>query len=529
MRDFMSPGRSVAYATRGMVATSHPLASSTALDILRKGGNAVDAGLAACAVLAVCEPHQTGIGGDCFALYSPSNTHRVFGYNGSGRLPKSSSVSELRAAGAKAIQTNSPLSVTIPGAIEGWKRLSEKFGTLQFGDLLQPAIEIAEQGMPIHERFSFDIGVHIEKVRASPELSSLFLDDGKPKAPGRLYHNPALAMTLRGIASNGIESFYRGETARSLVSTLQLRGGHHTEDDFSDHFGEFVEPVRASYRDFEIVQCPPNSQGMITLLTLRLLANLPLDKDGPMGRWRYHSLIEAARIAFGCRDAYLGDPAAGGQDLHYFLSDDFVRPRSATIHPDTRLPDPISVEMPHHRDTAYLAIVDKDRNAFSLINSLFDSFGSGIFDAETGVLFHNRGASFSLVEGHPNEAKPGRRPMHTIIPGLARKNGQTVMAFGVMGGHFQPVGHAFLLSNMADYGLGLQESIELPRCFPQDGKVWVERWLPDNVRSHLTALGHTLAERVEPAGGAQLVWIDTANGVLAGASDSRKDGCAIGY
>jgi gamma-glutamyltranspeptidase/glutathione hydrolase len=529
MRNFMSPGRSVAYATRGMVATSHPLASSTALDTLRNGGNAVDAGIAACAVLAVCEPHQTGIGGDCFALYSPSDTHHIHGYNGSGRLPELFNASTLRAGGATTIPTNSALSVTIPGAIEAWKRLSEKFGTLPFGDLLQPAIELAEQGMPIHERFSFDIGVHVEKVRTSTALSLLFLDNGKPKAPGNLYRNVALANTLRGIASNGIESFYRGKTARALVSALKSHGGHHTEDDFSDHFGEFVTPVRANYRDFEIIQCPPNSQGMITLMILRLLANLPLDKEGPLGPWRYHSLMEASRIAFGCRDAYMGDPAVGGQDFHPFLSEDFIRRKSATIRHDARLPDPISVEMPNHRDTAYLAVVDKERNALSLINSLFDSFGSGILDAETGVLFHNRATSFSLVEGHPNEAKPGKRPMHTIIPGLARKNGQTAMAFGVMGGHFQPVGHAFLLSNIADYGLGLQESIELPRCFPQDGKVWVERWLPDNVRSHLTSLGHSLAERVEPAGGAQLVWIDTENGVLAGASDSRKDGCAIGY
>ncbi len=524
----MRPGRSVAYARRCMAATSHPLATSTALDILRRGGNAVDAGLAACAVLAACEPNQTGLGGDCFALYAPGGGDHVQAYNGSGRLPAATVVDELRAKGST-IAADEAASITVPGAVEAWCRLSEAFGRMALPDILAPAIALAEEGAPVHERVAFDIALNAAKLSRDPVLAGMFLPGGRPCGPGALYRNPALGRTLRAVAEGGAAAFYRGGIARALVRSLQAWGGSHADEDFARHSGEFVAPVSTTYRGHTVFQCPPNSQGIITLILLRLLERLPVDAEGPLGGWRYHALMEAARLGFGYRDAYLGDPDHDPPDLGRLLGDAFIAAESGRIAPGSRLPDGFATDWPDHRDTVYLTVVDEERNAFSLINSLFDSFGSGRADPETGICLHSRGRSFGLKEGHPNCAAPGKRPLHTIIPGLLAKDGRIVMTFGVMGGHYQPVGQAHLLSSLLDYGLGLQEAVDLPRCFPQEGRIWVESSLPVRVREHLQSRGHVLAERTEPIGGAQLIWIDRQSGLLAGASDPRKDGCALGF
>jgi len=527
-RDFMAPGRSMAHATGAMAATSHPLATATALDILRRGGNAVDAGIAACAVLAVVEPHQTGVGGDCFALYAPASTGQVIAYNGSGRAPSGATPDRLRQLGMTEIPDSSPHAVTIPGAVEAWHRLATDHGTMPFANLLRPAIELAENGAPMHERFISDLGLNLPKVRAAPELADLLLKNGRLPRPGEIYVNRALGRTLRQIAETGSSAFYEGEIAAELCRFLADRGGLHTPQDFTAHRGAYVAPVAADYGDYTLYECPPNGQGVIALLILRILAHLPKDPTGPVGLWRYHSLIEAARIAFHCRDAWLCDPDHVPVDWMAVLDDRFTRELAGRIAPDRVLELTGPFDLPEHRDTVYLAVVDCQRNAFSLINSLFDSFGSGLYEPRTGIVLQSRGRSFSLDPEHPNAIGPHKRPMHTIIPAMLTKNGRAVMPFGVMGGHFQPVGHAFLLTSVLDYGLDLQRAADLPRCFPQGGVVWVESGLPLEIRDQLQGLGHRLADRTEPVGGAQAIWIDHDHGVLSGASDCRKDGCALG-
>lgn len=528
-RDFMTPGRSMVHATGGMAATSHPLATATALDMLRRGGNAVDAGIAACAVLAVVEPHQTGIGGDCFAIYAPASSGRVIAYNGSGRAPSGATPGRLRQLGLTEIPESSPHAVTIPGAVEAWHRLATDHGTMPFGDLLRPAIDLAEGGAPMHERFVWDLGLHLSKVRAVPDLADLFLKGDQLPRPGEIHVNRALGRTLRQIAESGPGAFYEGEVAAALCRFLAHCGGLHVPQDFAAHRGAYVAPVAADYGGYTLCQCPPNGQGVIALLILRILAHLPKDPTGPIGLWRYHSLMEAARIAFHYRDAWLCDPDHHPVDWMAVLDDRFTREQADRIAADRVLDLAGPVELPEHRDTVYLAVVDGERNAFSLINSLFDSFGSGLYEPRTGVLLQSRGRSFSLDPGHPNAIGPGKRPMHTIIPAMLTRNGRAVMPFGVMGGHFQPVGHAFLLTSIVDYGLDLQRAADLPRCFPQGGSVWVEAGLPREIRDQLERLGHRLADRVEPLGGAQAIWIDHDRGVLSGASDFRKDGCALGF
>ncbi|MGE0238726.1 MAG: gamma-glutamyltransferase family protein [Parvibaculaceae bacterium] len=528
-RDFMRPGRSHARSTRAMAATSNPVATQTALDIMRRGGNAVDAAIAACAVLSLLEPHQTGIGGDCFALIAPRGTDQVIAYNGSGRAPAMIDRAEIARRMPDGISPMSVAAVTVPGAVEAWARLSADHGRLSLSEVLAPAIDYAERGVPVHDRVSFDWHVAKEKIASSPQLAARFLSAGEPLAAGTLVRFPELACTLRRIAEAGRDGFYTGQVAQALVATLRAHGGVHSLEDFAGHAGEYMPPVSATFRGYTVHQCPPNGQGIIALILLKILEHLELDPDGPLGRWRLHSMTEAARLAFALRDTYLCDPRHGGFDWSAVLDEASARRMAARVKADARLPDSALLSGREHRDTTYISVVDEDRTAVSLINSLFESFGSAITDPGSGVTFHNRGLSFSLDPTAANALAPGKRPMHTIIPGMLTRNGRAVMPFGVMGGHFQPVGHALLLSHMFDYGLDLQTAIDLPRLFPSGGKLWVESGIDAATRAHLAGLGHVLADRVEPAGGAQAIWIDHDAGVLTGGSDPRKDGAAIGF
>ena len=462
-------------------------------------------------------------------LYMPSGSDRAIAYNGSGRAPAAASAKSLRAAGLASISAQSPHAVTVPGAIEAWHRLASDHGTMPFSELLRPASELAETGVPLHERVIFDIANNLGKVREACEFAGLVLDAGEVPRPGRIYRNDALARTLRAVAEHGPARFYEGEIARSLVNFVAGKGGDLALEDFASHRGSYDSPVSAAYGGYDVLECPPNGQGVIALLILRILSHLDPDPEGPLGTWRFHALIEASRIAFDLRDAWLCDPEHGHVDWSGLLSDDHTSAQAGRIHAGRVLDIGAPPDLPEHRDTVYLTVVDGERNAFSLINSLFDPFGSGLYEAETGILLHSRGRSFSLAEGHPNELAPRKRPMSTIIPGIMAKADSPVMAFGVMGGHFQPVGHALLLSNIIDYGLDLQRAIDLPRAFPQAGAVWYEAGFPESLGDNLRRLGHTLKPRPDPIGGAQAIWIDRKTGVLSGASDWRKDGCAVGF
>lgn len=528
MRDFHLLGRSTAYGVQGMAATSTPLATLTALDVLRSGGNAVDAALAAVAVQCVVEPAMTGIGGDCFALVAPASGG-VVAINGSGRAPAAATIERLLGEGLREIAPGSPHAVTVPGALRAWQLLAERFGTRPLGELLRPAIRLAEEGFPVTPRVAFDWRRAVRTLERSEGARAFYLPGGRPPAEGRMVRFPVLARTLATVAEHGVEAFYEGELAARMVATLRGQGGLHEEADFAAQTAEAVDPIHSAYRDVRVYECPPNGQGVVTLLLLNLLEGWPLGTMDVLGAERLHLFAEASKLAFRDRDALLADPAALPVPVERLLDKAYAGRLRERIDPEralVELPPPL---LEPHKDTTYLTVVDRDLNAVSLINSLFESFGSGICCPETGVLFHNRGKSFRLDPSHPNAIGPGKRPMHTIIPAMAFKGGEAWLAFGVMGGHFQPMGQAQLLSAVVDHGLDLQAAVELPRFSAYPVDMEVERRVPAAARAGLQARGHAIVEPEGPLGGAQAILIDRKRGVLVGASDPRKDGMALGF
>ena len=527
MRDFELPGRSTAYAENGMAATSHPVATLVALDVLRAGGNAVDAAVAAVAVQCVVEPAMTGIGGDCFVLLAPAEGG-VVALNGSGRAPAAATAERLRELGVGELE-GTVHSVTVPGAIDAWARLLERHGTRDLAELLQPAIRCAEAGFVVTPRVAYDWARDGERLRQSSGGRAMYLRDDQAPVAGQKVRLTALANTLRRIAADGPDAFYRGALAERMVAYLQSEGGLHTLDDFAAAAGEFVTPIKSSYRALEVYECPPNGQGVIALLILNILEGFALGALEPNGAERVHLETEAARLAYRDRNACLADPAAVDVPVGRLLDKGYAANLRSLIDPERALLDLPPPLLPEHRDTVYLTVVDRERNLVSFINSVFDSFGSGLVCPETGVLFHNRGKSFSLDPAHPNVIAPGKRPMHTIIPALAFENGRPTIAFGVMGGHYQPVGHAHVLTNLVDFALDPQAALDAPRAFAQDGELRLERGIPRATAQALARLGHKVAPAGKPLGGGQMIVIDHARGLLIGGSDPRKDGLALGY
>ena len=536
-RDFHAPGRSAVYATGGMAATSVPIATLTALDVLRAGGNAMDAAIAAVAVLGVVEPQSTGIGGDCFCLYAPAGGGgKVIALNGSGRAPVGATPEALRAKGVDALTPASPHSVTVPGAISAWALLNRTHGRKELGELLRPAIRCAEEGWPVHARVALDWAGAVEKLRGNDASRRRFLLDGEAPPVGHRFVQPELGRTLRGIAEHGPRAFYEGEAAASMVSALRTAGGLHTEADFAAgaSVAEFVEPIRCSWRGMEVVQCPPNGSGMHVLQILGILEGFDPSDGGPLGVERLHRHVEAARLAYRDRDGFLADPSQADVPVAR-LTDPAYLAKLRGLIDDRRampaMPPAGSADHARHKDTVYLCVVDGEGNACSFINSLFQSFGSGILAEESGVMLQNRGYGFRLEEGHPNCIAPNKRPMHTIIPGMVVKDGEAVMPYGVMGGHFQPMGQTLFLSNHFEYGLDVQEALDLPRVFPNPAKgvVELERTIPTLVAERLQELGHRCETIAKPHGGGQAIAIDRKRGVLVAGSDPRKDGCALGF
>jgi len=527
MRDFELPGRSTAYAENGMAATSHPMATLVALDVLRAGGNAVDAAVAAVAVQCVVEPAMTGIGGDCFVLLAPAEGG-VVALNGSGRAPAAATAERLRELGIGELE-GTVHSVTVPGAVDAWARLLARHGTRDLAELLQPAIRCAEEGYLVTPRVAYDWARDGERLRQSSGGRAIYLPDAQAPVAGQKMRLPALANTLRRIAAEGPDAFYRGKLAERMVAYLHSEGGLHTLDDFAAAAGEFVTPIKSSYRTLEVYECPPNGQGVIALLILNILEGFALGALEPNGAERVHLETEAARLAYRDRNACLADPAAVDVPVGRLLDKGYAAKLRSLIGPERALLDLPPPLLPEHRDTVYLSVVDRERNVISFINSVFDSFGSGLVCPKTGVLFHNRGKSFSLDPAHPNVIAPGKRPMHTIIPALACENGRPTIAFGVMGGHYQPVGHAHVLTNLVDFGLDPQAALDAPRAFAQDGELRLERGIPRATAEALARLGHKVVPAGKPLGGGQMIVIDHARGVLIGGSDPRKDGLALGY
>jgi gamma-glutamyltranspeptidase/glutathione hydrolase len=528
MRDFEAPGRSVAMGRNGMAATSHPAATLTAIEVLRAGGNAIDAAIAACAVQCVVEPAMTGIGGDCFALYAPNGGAEIHAFNGAGRSPAGSDAEALRRQGHARIPPHIAAAVTIPGAIDAWCRLSADHGSMRLGELLQPAIAYARDGYAVTPRVAFDWRNAEPVLAARPATAEAFLTQGRAPAAGTVHRLPQLAETLAAIAEHGRDALYTGPVAEELVETLRAEGGSHNLADFANHAGQYVTPVRASFGDYEVVECPPPGQGIIVLLILGILERLPRS-GGPLDPARLHLEIEAVRQAYAVRDAALAEGSP--KSVEEFLAPRFLDKLAALIDTKSAATELHGYPGPEHRDTVYITVVDRHRNAASFINSIFWGFGSGILAPRSGVLLNNRGSGFSLVPGHRNSLAPGRQPLHTIIPAMLTRKGRVVMSFGVMGGHYQAMGQAALLSKVLEQGLDLQTAIDLPRLFPDPmtGKIEAEATLPASSRAGLEALGHSFMAADDPIGGAQAIWIDHATGVLTGGSDPRKDGCALGY
>ena len=532
MRPLDQPGRSTVHATNGMAATSHPLATITAISILQAGGNAMDAAIAACAVLCVVEPHSTGIGGDCFCLYSPEG-RGILAFNGAGRAPAAASIEWYRGNGLRTIERHSPHAVTIPGAIDAWSRLLSDHGTMGLGDVLQPAIRFATDGFPVHHRQQEDWRACQGLLARDPTAASAYLIDGKAPAIGAVIKFPLLAGSLETIADQGRAGFYEGWIAADMVDYLRGKGGLHTLDDFATAHGDYVTPIKTDYRGYEIHECPPPGQGIVALGMLNILSGFDLAALDPLSTERFHLEIEAARLAYRDRAAALGDPDQASIPVETWLSAAHADADRTRIHMDRRMERLPPSTLPRHEDTVYLTVVDKDRNSVSFINSLFASFGSCLVAPKSGIVLHNRGTGFVLEPGHPNCIAPNKRPMHTIIPGMLVKDGLTHMPFGVMGGHYQAIGHAHLLINVIDWKMDLQDAIDMTRVFPdvlgQGDGVMIESGLPADVHAGLTQLGHRLAPSPRPIGGAQAIRIDWDRGVLSGASDPRKDGMAVGY
>jgi gamma-glutamyltranspeptidase/glutathione hydrolase len=515
-----------------MAATSMPIASLTAIEALRAGGNAVDAAVAACAVLAVVEPQSTGLGGDCFCLYAPPGGGKVVAVNGSGRSAAAASLDAIKALGRAQPDDTSPHGVTIPGAVAGWQLLLDAYGRKGFDELLAPAIRCAEEGFPVHERVAWDWAMHEDKLHRAG--NQVFLPGGRAPREGDRFVQTALAVTLRAIAKRGAEAFYTGPVAADMTATLRRGGGVQTEEDFANGLkcAEFVEPISLHWRGLDVWQCPPNGPGLVALMILGELEALGPAPDGPAGATRFHRHIEAARMAYRDRGAFLADPRQWETPVARLLGRDYLAALAGHID-DRRslpaLPAPGEIALQLNGDTVTLSVVDRDGGACSLINSIYQTFGSGILADGSGVLLQNRGLCFTFEPGHPNSFAPNTRPAHTIMPGLATRDGKPAIAFGVMGEHYQPMGQSWVLTNAVEYGMDIQQALDFPRICPHLGEVEIERGVSPAMRAKLAALGHKLTEVERPLGGGQAIMIDHERGMLIGGSDPRKDGAALGY
>jgi gamma-glutamyltranspeptidase/glutathione hydrolase len=526
-RDFHLPGRSPVFASEGMAATSHPFASLAAIETLKAGGTAADAAIAAVAVLCVVEPAMTGIGGDCFCLVAKPGVP-VWGYNGCGRAGAAVTTDKLLAAKMpRKIPATSPHAVTVPGTIEAWDAILKSHGRFGLDRVLQPAIRYAENGFPVAPRVAYDWAGTIDKLKPHAGSVKYYLVDGAAPALGSTVRLPALAATLKAIAAGGAKAFYEGAIAADIAATVQQEGGLLAAEDLARHKGEAVTPISTNYRGLDVVELPPNGQGLTALVLLNILEQFDLAKLDPFGAERYHLALEASRLAFGVRDTHIADPATMREPVAGLLDKGFAKKLSRLLDPGKRVPLP-QAPTPGS-DTVYLTVVDRDRTAVSLINSLYSAFGTGICTEKTGIMLHNRGSGFVVEPGHPNTIEGGKRPMHTIIPALTMRGGRCEMPFGVMGADYQPMGHAHVITNMVDYDMDVQTAIDSPRIFFLGEQSEVERGVSAAAVAGLKSRGHDVVVRPAPFGGGQAIVMDWERGILIGGSDPRKDGCALGY
>jgi len=516
-------------STEAMAATSQPLATEAALQVMRDGGNALDAAIAASAVLSVVETYSSGIGGDCFILYHENASGKLHALNGSGRSPAAATVEAIRARGFDSIPEYNILAATVPGAIDAWYRANRKYGNLDFAALLRPAIHYAENGYVVSPVIAHNWQKCEQLLAQTPEASAAYLVDGKAPAAGSVHRQPDLARSLRRVASEGRDGFYLGQIAEEIVRYSDSQEGLMTLDDLANHKSEWVEPISSHYRGYEVFEIPPNGQGITALMALNILAQTDISQLPHLGADHVHLLSEAFTLAMAERDRFVADSGFNPLPVAEMLSQEFARTQFQRIDMNKAQTQPVKSALPNHRDTVYLSVVDKDRNACSFINSVFHSWGCGLVAGSTGINLNNRGTGFVLEEGHFNQLEGGKRPMNTIIPAMVYRDGKPVLCFGVMGGQYQAMGQTYVLSNWVDYGMDIQQALDAARFLLYDGVLDVETGVPAATREGLALKGHQIADENGPHGGAQAIVIDWEQGVLQGGSDPRKDGCAMGY
>jgi gamma-glutamyltranspeptidase/glutathione hydrolase len=519
-------GRSTVYGTKGAVACEHPSAGLAGIRVLDAGGSAADACVAMAACMAVLAPMATGVGGDAFLLFYEAETGSILGANGSGRAPRAATIKKLRDSGLSEIPERGGLTVTVPGAIRLWEDAANALGNLPLARLLEPAWELAENGYPVSEVFARYWKVGEELLLRNEAASRALLLEGRAPEPGEVFLQPDLAATLSAVAEGGADAFYTGEIARSIARSAQEAGGYLSEEDLAAHETTWVEPIFTDYRGVRVFEIPPPGQGIAALEILNILEGFDLGGMNPLGAERIHLEVEAKKLAFEDLREKIGDPEFVDVPTGEIISKEYAAEQQARISTERAAPSARSVL---GSDTTYLCAVDAWGNGCSFINSLYMGFGSGVVAEGTGVCLQNRGKSFRLVEGHPNALEPGKRPLHTIIPGLVTRDGALWAVFGNMGGFMQPQGHAQVLINLLDYGMCPQDAVDHPRHFHDGETLLLEGRVPEAEVETLREMGHLVEvgeNYVIPTGGAQLIRV-LESGVRACGSDPRKDGCAL--
>lgn len=519
--------RSAVRGMNGMVATSQPLASAAGLRILQQGGNAVDAAVAAAAVLCVVEPMMVSPGGDLFALVWDAKKKELKALNASGRSPKAASIEEMKKRGFTKTPPDGIHSVTVPGAVDGWAKLLERYGTMKLSQVLQPAIDYAERGFPVTDVIAGDWDNAIQ-YKANADFAATFLPNGKPLAAGEIFTNKNLANTLKLVAAKGRDVFYTGEIGQKILKFAQAQGGLHTAQDFANHTSNWLDPISTTYRGHTVYELPPNNQGLAVLEMLNILEGYDVKSLGHNSAEYLHLLVEAKKLAYADRAWHIADPAFYKAPLEKLLSKEYAAELRRKIDAGKAGSD----TPPSSRggeDTVYLTVVDKDHNAVSFIQSIFSAFGSGLVAGDTGVVLHNRGAGFSFDPNNPNKLEGGKRPFHTLIPGMVFRDGKPWLTFGLMGGDMQAQGHAQVLLNLIDFGMDVQQAGEQARFRHFESGLALESAIGSDVRKLLEAKGHKLTIAPGMFGGYQAIVIDPKTGALFGGSDPRKDGCAIGW
>jgi gamma-glutamyltranspeptidase/glutathione hydrolase len=522
----------------GLVCTSQPLASMAGVDILKAGGNCVDAAIAANAVLGLTEPASNGIGGDLFAILWSEKKQRLFGLNASGRAPYAWNLEKAQELGLKGIPGTTPLAWSVPGCVSGWEALSGRFGALPLARSLEPAIHYATEGFPVSPLIS---GQFAWRDEDRPHLVGVYHPDGQVPGFGDVFRNPALAGSYQAIAKDGAAAFYEGEIAERIVAKSKELGGFMAMKDLADHEATWVDPVSASYRGWDVWEIPPNGQGIAALQILNLLEHFDIASLEPNSPEHLHLFIEAKKLAFEDRAQYYADPEFADVPVDWLISKEYAKERVKLIDRANARERVTHGDPDLDSDTIYLTAADGEGNMISFIQSLYYGFGSTICPDGVGFPIQNRGMAFSLDPGHRNRLEPHKRPFHTIIPAFVTREGRPVLAFGVMGGDFQPQGHAQVLMNMVDFGMSPQQAGDQPRVrhygssdpwgdkSTDGGSLVFERRFPDAVKLRLAEMGHRVEDRREAHGGYQAVWRRDDPLVLFGASDPRKDGAAIGY